>query len=77
MTRAKLDISPAVPALVEALKHNEDWNEPRKNAAGALLHYAKISAENAKEVRKLAKAVSLDSKRKEIKNFLAHLANMT
>jgi hypothetical protein len=76
ITRAKLDISAAVPELVKALQHKEDWNEPRKNAAAALLHHAKKSAENAQEVRKLVRAASLDSKRKEIKNFLADLASV-
>jgi hypothetical protein len=76
MSRSKHDIGPAVPELVQSLKHDEDWEEPRRNSAGALLHHAKKSADNAQQVRRCVRRVRLDSRRREIKRFLEQLANL-
>jgi hypothetical protein len=76
MSRAKQDISPAVPELLHALTYDEEWNEPRQSAAGALLHHAKKSAANTKQVNECLKGVKLPSKHKVIKSFLEQLAKL-
>jgi hypothetical protein len=74
LSRSKHDIGSAVPELVWLLTDTEEYNEQRKKAAGALIHHAKKSADNGKQVKQSIQGVRLDSKRKEIKRFLDQLA---
>jgi hypothetical protein len=76
LSRHKHEIGSAVPELVQLLTDDEEWDGPRKNAAGALLHHARKSAANAKQVNERVKSVCLDLKRKEIKRFLEQLASL-
>jgi len=77
ITRNKQDIGVAVPELVQLLADNDDWNDPRKNAAGALLHHAKKSSQNREQVMQCLKMVQLDPKYKEIHRLQEGLASMS
>lgn len=68
------DIAGAVPDLVQALETPDDYAGPRKNAAGALLRFARRSPENRAQVRQLAAAAHLDTTRKEVSRFLQQLS---
>ncbi len=68
------DIAPAVPALINALESSQDCNGPRKNAAGALLSFAKKSNRNCELVTRLTTSAHLDTGKKEIARFLLHLS---
>lgn len=73
LSRHRHDISAAVPELAKLLTDNSDYSEPRKYAAGALLHYSRKSVENCRFVKQCIKSVILDRKRKEIDRFLEQL----
>ena len=76
LSRSKHDIGIAVPDLVLLLADAGDWSEPRKQAAGALLHHARKSAHHAAAVKSLVAATRLDEHRQEIGRFLAGLAKL-
>ena len=75
ISRNKQDIGVAVPELVQLLADDDDWNDPPKNAAGALLHYAKKSSQNREQVMQCLKMVQLDPKYKEIRRLQEGLAS--
>jgi hypothetical protein len=76
ISRAKHEIGDAVPELVQLLADDEDWNDPRKNAVGALLHHAQKTRGNLEQVRRCLKRVRLDPENKQIHRFLEQLAGM-
>jgi hypothetical protein len=76
MSRAKHDIGPAVPDLVRVLAKDDEYNEPQKESAKALLHHAKKSEEGRDQVRRAVAKVTLDIQRKEIKRFLDQLGEL-
>ena len=76
LSRHKHDIGAAVPDLVKMLTETEDYNKPRMNAAGALLHHAKKSTDNASAVKTSVRAVALAGNQKKIKRFLDELARL-
>ena len=69
------DISPAIHDLIKALESPAEYAEPRKNAAGALLSFARKSEENRALVDSLAAAARLDSTKKEISRFQQQLSD--
>jgi HEAT repeat protein len=69
------DIAAAVPALVKALEAPHEYEGPHKNAAGALLNFARKSPQNRAQVRQLATAAHLDTARKENLRFLQQLSD--
>ena len=77
LSRSKHDIGAAVPELVQLLTDEDDYDLHAKNAAGALLHHAKKSETNLKQVRQAIKQVRLNSKRQEITRFVEQLAKIT
>jgi HEAT repeat protein len=77
LSRYKHDISSAVPDLVWVLTNDEEYNEERKQAVGALIHHAKKSVDNAAQVIECAGGVTLNGDRKEIKRFVNQLASLT
>ena len=77
ISRSKHDIGVAVPELVQLLADNDDWNDPRKNAAGALLHHAKKSTENREQVMQCLGVVQLDPKYKEIRRLQEGLVSLS
>lgn len=74
LSRYKHDVSSAVPELVWLLTDTEEYNEPRKKAAGALVHHARKSPENTKVVKAQVQSVVLDKSRREIRKFIEELA---
>lgn len=70
------DIGSAVPELVVLLADDREYNEHRKQAAGALLAYAKKSPENASKVRRRLRDVTIDPTLKENKRLVVTLARM-
>ncbi len=68
------DIAAAVPALVNALESSQDYDGPRKNAAGALLSFAKKSNRNRERVIQMTTSAHLDMTKKEISRFLLQLS---
>jgi hypothetical protein len=76
LSRFKHDIGPAIAGLARLLADRDEYNEPRKRAAGALLHHARKSAKNAAEVKQQVKKVGLDSDFKEVKRFLEQLGKL-
>lgn len=76
ISRGKHDIGVAVPGLVQLLNDDEDWNDPRKNAVGALLNHAQKASANLGQVRRCLKMVRLDPKYKQIQQFQEQLAGM-
>jgi len=68
------DIAPAVPGLIKTLESPIDYNGPRKNAAGALLSFARKSPHKHDQVSRLAASAHLDTAKKEISLFLKKLA---
>ena len=78
ISRSRRDIGIAVPELVQLLADNDDWNDPRKNAVGALLHHAKKSSQNREQVMQCIKMVQLDLKKyKEIRRLEEGLASLS
>jgi HEAT repeat protein len=77
MSRFKHDIGLAIAGLARLLADRGDYNEPRKRAAGALLHHAKKSAKNAAEVKHQVKKVGLVSNYKEVRRFLKQLGELS
>jgi HEAT repeat protein len=73
LSRYKHDIAAAVPELVWLCSDKEDYDKPRKNAAGALLHHCKKSSQNCKAVRARVNETTLDTGRKEIRKFLSDI----
>jgi HEAT repeat protein len=73
LSGGKHDIGVAIPELVQILTDDDDSNEPRKKAVGALLHHARKSPHNREQVRQSLKAVHLDPKHKEIQKLLEKL----
>jgi len=67
------DIGPAVSDLARLLASRQDYDEPRKQAAKALLHRARKSPEARDRVIEALAIVKLDSARKEVKRFLDRL----
>jgi hypothetical protein len=76
MSRAKHDIGLAVPQLVRVLASAQDYAEPRKAAARALLHHAKKSRVACDQVKRAVASVKLDPQRKEVKRFLDRLSGL-
>ncbi len=76
LSRFKHDIGPAIAELARLLSDRDECNEPRKRAAGALLHHAKKSASNAAQVKQQVKKVGLDADCKEVKRFLEQLGKL-
>jgi hypothetical protein len=76
MSRAKFDVGSAVPELVRVLAESQDYSEPRKKAAAALLHHVKKSREARDQVKRAIAGVALDPQRKEVKRFLDKLSNL-
>ena len=74
MARAKHDMGAAVSDLVLMLAVNDDYDQPRKEAASALLNYAKQSKEA--RVRWAIRDAPLDVQRKEITRFLKRLGDL-
>ncbi|MHC4405612.1 MAG: hypothetical protein ACYTG0_38695 [Planctomycetota bacterium] len=77
LSRHKVDIGSAIPELVWLLTDDEEYNGLRKNAAGALIHHAKKSPDNATQVTECARGVTLNQEDKEIKRFVDQLASLT
>lgn len=73
MSRARHDIGAAVPDLVRVLIRKDEYNEPQKEAAKALLHHARKSPEGCDQVRRAIAGKALDKQRKEIQRFLEQL----
>ncbi|QEL14994.1 HEAT repeat domain-containing protein [Limnoglobus roseus] len=73
MSRAGHDIGPAIGPLVRVLSRRREYGEPRKQAAKALLHYARKSAAGRDRVRRAVDAATLDGRRKEVTRFLEQL----
>ncbi len=73
LSRSKHDVAAAVPDLVRLLGVEEENNEHRKNAVGALLHHARKSADNARQVQAAVKGAKLDRNYREIPPFLSKL----
>ena len=67
------NIAPAIGALAHILASDDDYNAPRKRAAGALLYHARKSAENLKAVKGNLASVSLNPNYKEVARFLKQL----
>ena len=76
LSKAKHDISAAVSALIGLLRDTGEYNQPRKNAAGALVHHAKKSQVNCAQVKNAAAISGLASDSKESSRFLDQLANL-
>jgi hypothetical protein len=76
LSRAKKDIGSAVPDLVRVLVGGDEYNEPRKEAARALLHHARKSPGGHNQVRGAVARAKLDSRRKEVKRFLDQLGEL-
>jgi hypothetical protein len=73
LSRSKHDIAEAVPELARLLGVDEEYDEARKKAAGALLHHARKSATNAADVIAHVKQVRIDPSQKALKRFLEQL----
>jgi hypothetical protein len=73
MSRAKYEIGPAVSDLARVLASSQDYDEPRKEAAKALLHHARKSPEARDRVIEAIAVEKPDPKRKEVKRFLDKL----
>lgn len=76
ISRNKQEIGAAIPELVGLLTDDEGWNDPRKNALGALLHHAQKTPDNREQVRRCLQAVELDPTCKQIQRFQKQLAEM-
>jgi HEAT repeat protein len=73
LSAGKRDIGTAVPALADALAGRDEYEGPRKQAAGALLHHARKSPKNAEAVRRAVEVMPLERERKEVRRFLEQL----
>jgi hypothetical protein len=76
LSRSRHDISSAVHELVWLLTDEDEYNGPRKQAAGALIHHAKKSPENAAVIRDRVRAAALDEEHKEIRRFVSDLGQL-
>jgi hypothetical protein len=76
LSRARYDIGPAVPELINVLAGGGDYNEPRKEAAKALLHHARKSSERCEQVRRAVRGTPLDTGRREVRHFLDRLREL-
>jgi HEAT repeats len=70
MSRNKINIQDAVPELVQQLTDNDDSRAARKNAVGALIHFASRSPQNREQVRSCLQKVVLDPECKQIQKLL-------
>ena len=77
LSRAKYDLAPALPNLFWLLMLEDDFDAPRKNAVGALLHHARKSPENAALVKQLCQEAVLNPELKFIQRFLDQLQSLT
>jgi HEAT repeat protein len=68
------DLSAAVPELARILASDDDYDAARKNAAGALLCWAKRAPAHLSEVRGAVSELIVDVKRKEVARFVRELA---
>jgi len=75
-SRAKFDIGPAVSTLVKVLKPDQDYDEPAKEAAKALLHFARKSTQNRERVRAAVAKARLDPEHKVVQRFLDKLQEL-
>lgn len=73
MSRGKHDIGPAVSELVRILAASDDYDQPRKEAASALLDYVKRSSEALRHVRRAIREKRFNLEQKEVKRFLEKL----
>ncbi len=76
MSRYKHNIAAAVPELARLLADDHEQDEGRKNAAGALLHHARKSPENTKQVTTALASVRLDQGRREVQQFIDDFAKL-
>jgi hypothetical protein len=76
MSRGRYDIGRAVADLVRVLASRQDYSEPRKEAARALLHHARKSPEARDHVIEALAVAKLDPERKEVKRFLDKLQGL-
>jgi HEAT repeat protein len=76
LSRSRHDISSAVPELVWLLKDEDEYNGPRKQAAGALIHHAKKSPENAADVSDRVRAAKFNGEHKEIRRLVGDLGKL-
>ena len=72
----RYDLTPAVADLVYLLTSEEDFDQLRKSAVGALLHYARKSTHNRDIVLQQAALTPLSVEVKEIARFLQQLAEI-
>lgn len=71
----KHDISESIPTLAQVLLHSEpEWEEARKNAVGALLHFARKSSAHSAKVFRALPWDKLDRNRKEIQKLAEKLS---
>lgn len=76
LSRGRHDISSAVPELVWLLTDEDEYNGPRKQAAGALIHHAKKSPDNAADVKNRVRAAKLNEEHKEIRRLVGDLGKL-
>jgi hypothetical protein len=76
LSRNSHEISSAVPELVWLLTDDEEYNEPRKNAVGALLHHGRKSPANAGKIKDHLDNVVLDETFNEIRKFVAQFGKL-
>jgi len=76
LSKQRYDISDTVTNLAHVLASADDYSDPRKFAAGALIHHARKSAEDRDVVRRSVACESLDAGRKEIARFLNELGEL-
>ena len=76
LAQSKHDIEFAVPELVRFLSDDDDWSDPRRNAASALLSYAKKSRVNAARLKAAMSRAGVNESCKSVKQFLAALARL-
>ena len=65
-----------MPELARTLTSDDDYDAARKNAAGALLCWAKCGSENARAVRTADSDQPLNNQRKEVARFIRDLETL-
>ena len=76
LAQSKHDIEFAVPELVRLLSDDDDWSDPRRNAASSLLSYAKKSRVNAARLKAAVSRAEVNESCKSVTRFLAALAKL-
>jgi hypothetical protein len=76
LSRARQDIASAVPNLVRVLVGGDEYSEPRKEAARALLHHARKSPGGRDQVRRAVAQAKLNTRWKEVKRFVDQLGEL-